>query len=180
MYTEEEALRLSRERGFAVARDGDGFRRVVPSPEPRRVREIRTLRLLVDAGIVVVCSGGGGIPVMVTPSGAVRGVEAVIDKDLSASLVARDLNADLLLLLTDVEGLWADWKKPSARLIRETTPAELRAGAFATGSMGPKVEACCRFVEATGKVAAIGALEQALAIVRGDAGTRVRASGPLT
>lgn len=177
MYGEEEALRLARDRGFVVARDGDGFRRVVPSPEPRRVREIRTLRLLVDAGVVVVCSGGGGIPVMVTPSGAIRGVEAVIDKDLSAALVARDLGADLLLLLTDVEGVWADWKKPSARLIRETTPAELRAGDFAAGSMGPKVLACCRFVEATGKVAAIGALEQALAIVRGEAGTRVR-SGP--
>ncbi len=176
MYSEEEARRLARERGFAVARDGDGFRRVVPSPEPLRVREIRTLRLLVDAGIVVVCSGGGGIPVMVTPSGAVRGVEAVIDKDLSAALVARDLGADLLLLLTDVEGVWADWKGPSARLIRETTPAELRAGSFAVGSMGPKVEACCRFVEATGKTAAIGALEQAVAIVRGDAGTRVCAA----
>ncbi|MFO0760352.1 MAG: carbamate kinase [Byssovorax sp.] len=174
MYSEEEAMRLARERGFAVARDGDGFRRVVPSPEPRRVRELRTLRLLVDAGIVVVCSGGGGIPVMVTPTGEVRGVEAVIDKDLSAALVARDLGADLLLLLTDVEGVWTDWKTPSARLLQETTPAELRALQFAGGSMGPKVEACCRFVESTGKRAAIGALGQARAVVRGEAGTHVR------
>jgi carbamate kinase len=185
VYEEAEARRLAAERGFAVAPDGPHFRRVVPSPEPLAIVEIEALRLLVEQGVLVVCVGGGGIPVVVGGDGALRGVEAVIDKDLSAALLARLLVADFLLMLTDVAAVERDWGTAKARPIRRAAPEKLRALAFAAGSMGPKVEAACRFVEATGGRAAIGALEHAAAIVRGEAGTLVappmagvRASGP--
>jgi carbamate kinase len=173
VYEEAEARRLAAERGFAVAPDGPHFRRVVPSPEPLAIVEIEALRLLVEQGVLVVCVGGGGIPVVVGGDGALRGVEAVIDKDLSAALLARLLVADFLLMLTDVAAVERDWGTAKARPIRRAAPEELRALAFAAGSMGPKVEAACRFVEATGGRAAIGALEHATAIVRGEAGTLV-------
>jgi carbamate kinase len=174
VYPEDQARRLERERGWAIARDGDHFRRVVASPEPLQIVELSAIRMLVDAGAIVVCTGGGGIPVTMNGAGTLRGVEAVIDKDLAAELLARSLDADLLLMLTDVEAVMRDWGTPGATPIREATPAELRALEFANGSMGPKVEAACRFVEATGAVAAIGALEDAVGIVAGEAGTTVR------
>ena len=175
VYTEEQARRLARERGWAVARDGDHFRRVVPSPEPLRIVEIAAIRMLVDAGAIVVCTGGGGIPVVTNGAGAgtLRGVEAVIDKDLAAELLARSLDAEFLLMLTDVEGVMRDWGTPGAARIHRTTPSELRTMEFANGSMGPKVEAACRFVEATGATAAIGSLDDAVRIVAGEAGTIV-------
>ena len=173
VYTEERARALERELGWTVARDGDHFRRVVASPEPLRIVELTAIRMLVDAGAVVVCTGGGGIPVTTNGVGTLHGVEAVIDKDLAAELLARGVEADFLLLLTDVEAVMRDWGTPQARPIGRTTPSELRGLEFAAGSMGPKVEAACRFVEATGAAAGIGALDDAAAIVAGTAGTLV-------
>jgi carbamate kinase len=175
-YPAAEAQRLAQARGWTVGFDGKAWRRVVPSPEPRRVLELTTIRLLVDAGVIVVCAGGGGIPVVVTPAGAIRGVEGVIDKDLAAALLARELHADALLLLTDVDAVYLNWNTPEASPLSSTTPRELRQHRFAPGSMGPKVEAACRFVEATGGLAGIGRLEDALALLEGRRGTRVRAA----
>ncbi len=173
VYTAAEARRLAVERGWRMAPDGRRWRRVVPSPEPRRIIEIAAIRLLVAAGVIVVCAGGGGIPVVVDPAGGLRGVEAVIDKDLSATLLATTLEAYALLLLTDVDAVYAEWGTPWARPLRRATAAELRAMAFAPGSMGPKIEAACRFVESGGRFAAIGALADAALLLRGGAGTRV-------
>ena len=179
IYAEEQARRLERERGWAVAADGDHFRRVVASPEPLRIVEISAIGMLVDAGAIVVCTGGGGIPVTMNGAGTLRGVEAVIDKDLAAELLARSLEADLLLMLTDVDAVMRDWGTPEARPMGRTSPAELRGMQFANGSMGPKVAAACRFVEATGGTAAIGALEDAARIVSGAAGTIVERDATL-
>jgi carbamate kinase len=176
VYEERRARELAAERGWAVARDGAGWRRVVPSPEPLGVVELRTIQLLVEGGVVVICVGGGGVPVVVDEAGGLRGVEAVIDKDLSAALLARLLHVDLLLMLTDVPAVERGFGTPAAEPIRRATPDELRALELAEGSMAPKVEAACRFVEATGGTAAIGALADAGAIVRGETGTIV-ASG---
>jgi carbamate kinase len=173
VYEEKQARDLAAERGWAVARDGEAWRRVVPSPEPLELIELPLIRLLVDSGALVVCAGGGGIPVVADPSGALRGVEAVVDKDLTAALLAAAVNADALLLLTDVDAVIDGYGTPSARPIRRATPAELRARSFPAGSMGPKVEAACRFVEATGKVAGIGRLDAAAALLTGEAGTTV-------
>jgi carbamate kinase len=178
VYTEDRARQLARELGWTVAADGDHFRRVVPSPRPLRIVEISAIRMLVDAGAIVVCTGGGGIPVTVDGAGRLHGVEAVIDKDLAAELLARSLEADYLLMLTDVPAVMRDWGTPTARPIASATPAELRGLSFADGSMGPKVDAACRFVEATGGTAAIGALEDAVRIVAGAAGTRVVPASP--
>jgi carbamate kinase len=172
VYTKAEARRLAADRGWTVAADGRWWRRVVASPEPLDIRGLPTIRLLIEAGVLVVCPGGGGIPVVVEAD-RVHGVEAVIDKDLAAALLARRLAAEFLLLLTDVPAVELDWGTPRARPLPWVTPAELRAFRFAAGSMGPKVEAACRFVEATGGRAAIGALGDAAAILRGQAGTTV-------
>ncbi len=173
LYNEAEARRLERDMSWAVMRDGDGWRRAVPSPAPRKIREIETIRLLLRSGVIVICAGGGGIPVIATPDQGVRGVEGVIDKDFAAALLAQGVQADALLLLTDVAGVWPSWPARDARPIGRTTPAELRRHSFAPGSMGPKVEAACRFAEATGRWAAIGAIEDAQAIVEGRSGTIV-------
>lgn len=173
VYTEEQAHQVERERGWTIARDGDHFRRVVASPQPLQIVELSAIRMLVDAGAIVVCTGGGGIPVTMNGDGTLRGVEAVIDKDLAAELLARSLDADFLLMLTDVPAVMRDWGTPEAAPIRRSTPCELRGLEFANGSMGPKVEAACRFVEATSATAAIGALEDAVQIVSGKAGTIV-------
>jgi carbamate kinase len=173
LYGEQEALELANERGWTVAPDGEGWRRVVPSPEPLEIVELRTIRLLADAGVVVICAGGGGVPVVADEAGGLRGVEAVVDKDLAAALLARLLHADMLLMLTDVPAVERAFGTPAAEPIRRATPVELRGVDFAAGSMAPKVEAACRFVDATGGTAAIGALADASAIVRGEAGTVV-------
>ena len=175
LYTQVEGERLAVQRGWAVALDGDAYRRVVPSPEPLRIIELSTIRLLVEAGVLVVCAGGGGIPVVVTAAGGIRGVEAVIDKDLAAALLAKELEADALLLLTDVDAVYTDWGTPAAQPLGEATPQQLRSYTWATGSMAPKVEAACRFVEATEGCAGIGRLEDAAAILAGKRGTIVRA-----
>jgi carbamate kinase len=188
MYAESEARRLARERGFAVGPDGGGWRRLVPSPKPIRIVEMNAIRVLVDAGVVVICGGGGGVPVVKDGAGGLRGVEAVVDKDLSAALLASELRADALVMLTDVDAVYEGWDTPAARPIARVAPASLRQMAFASGSMAPKVEAACRFVEAaaaeaplfvpagtpTGaRFAAIGALTDVEAILRGEKGTRI-------
>ncbi len=175
VFDRDRGARLAAERGWTMAPDREGLRRVVPSPEPQRILELATIQLLVDAGVVVVCAGGGGIPVEAADDGLLSGVEAVIDKDLATELLARELGADALLLLTDVAAVEADWGKPEARPIREISAAELRELDLAAGTMGPKAEAACRFAERTGRPAAIGALEDAAAILAGEAGTRITA-----
>ncbi|MEX2023591.1 MAG: carbamate kinase [Thermoleophilaceae bacterium] len=178
VYSEEEARRLAADRGWTVARDGEHFRRVVASPEPRGLVELRVIDRLVAAGSVVVCAGGGGIPV-VAGSGGLRGVEAVIDKDLTAALLAEDLGAGKLIVLTDVPYVERAWGTDAATPIEAATPAELRRLSFAAGSMGPKIEAACRFVERTGGEAVIGSLAELGAVSRSEAGTRVTAAIPL-
>jgi carbamate kinase len=173
----EQAQRLAAERGWSVKPDDGHWRRVVPSPEPKRVIEIKTIRLLVESGVLVVCSGGGGIPVVRTDNGGLRGVEAVLDKDLAAAVLAEALEADALLLLTDVPAVMRHWGTPEAHEIPAAMPSELRPQEFAPGSMAPKVEAVCRFVERTGGIGAIGALEDAEAILAGEAGTLVTTTG---
>jgi len=175
VYTREEAERLARDLGWSIAPDNDSFRRVVACPEPLRIVELAAIRALADAGALVVCTGGGGIPV-VEENGVLRGVEAVIDKDLGGELLARSLGADFYLMLTDVHAVVDGWGTPEAAPIRSATVAELRRLTFAPGSMGPKVEAACRFVERTGGTAAIGALDEAVAILAGEAGTTVSPS----
>jgi carbamate kinase len=174
---ERDARFIAHERGWTVKSDGVSWRRVVPSPDPVAIVEIDTIRLLVEHDVIVICSGGGGIPVVPDAIAGLSGVEAVIDKDLSAALLATQLGADALLLLTDVEGVYTDWGTPRQQLIREATPERLRALGLPPGSMGPKAEAACRFIEAGGRVGAIGALEHATAILLGQAGTIVRGSG---
>jgi carbamate kinase len=175
VYTREQAGELARARRWSVAPDGDGYRRVVPSPTPLRVLEIDTLRLLVEAGTVVICAGGGGIPVIFDPFGRVHGVEAVVDKDHSTALVAEALDADALVLLTDVDAVYEHWGEHSQRALERSSPEELLALDLPEGSMRPKAEAAARFVQRTGGFAAIGALGDAAAIVRGEAGTLIEA-----
>jgi carbamate kinase len=173
VYQETEALDLAAERGWVVRRDGAAWRRVVPSPEPLELVELPLIQVLLQAGALVVCAGGGGIPVVADASGALRGVEAVVDKDLTAALLAQAVDADALLLLTDVDAVTEGFGTPDARPIRHATPSELRARSFPAGSMGPKVEAACRFAEATGRMAAIGRLDAAAALLNRAAGTIV-------
>lgn len=173
MYDRAEAQRLRERYGWSVAPDGEGFRRVVSSPEPLQIIELSTIELLLTAGAVVICAGGGGIPVVRSESEGLIGVEAVIDKDLATALLAVQLQADRLLLLTDVDGVYADWQTDHPQRLERITPQRLREYPLASGSMGPKAEAACRFVEQTGRPAGIGTLEEASAILEGAAGTQV-------
>lgn len=175
VYDDALAHRLARERAWTVAADGRYWRRVVPSPEPRSIVELGTIKLLVDAGVLVVCVGGGGIPVVVDLEGRLHGVEAVVDKDRAAALLAEGLRADALLMLTDVAAVEAGYGTPQARALTDVDVEYLRGLPFAAGSMGPKVDAACRFAERTGGLAGIGALADAAAILRGERGTRVHA-----
>jgi carbamate kinase len=172
-YAADQAERLSAGSGWAMARDGDAWRRVVPSPEPRRIVELPTIQLLVEAGVIVICVGGGGVPVTVDAYHGLRGVEAVIDKDLAAALLARDLRADALLLLTDVAAIERHHGTPEAEPIGRTTVGELRDLELPVGSMRPKAEALCRFAESGGRLGAIAALSDGAAALRCEAGTIV-------
>jgi len=174
IYPEAEAEQLATERGWAIAPDGDAYRRVVPSPEPRQILELGAIQLLFQAGALVICVGGGGIPVVITPTGGIHGVEAVIDKDLAAALLAASLGVEALLLLTDVDAVYRNWGTATAQPFHRVSPEQLRRDSFAPGSMAPKVEAACRFVEQTGGIAGIGRLEDAAAILAGQAGTLVQ------
>jgi carbamate kinase len=178
IYTKDEADALAAEKGWAFKPDGDSFRRVVASPQPRRIFGLETVTWLLEKGAVVICAGGGGIPVMYTddpvPAGRrLTGVEAVIDKDLASALLAGDLRADALLIVTDVDAVYSDWGTPRQRAIRRATPDALASSQFAEGSMGPKVRAACAFVEQTGGFAAIGSIDDTPALLRGEAGTVV-------
>jgi len=175
VYDKAQADQLASEKHWDFKPDGEHWRRVVPSPEPRRIFEIRPIRWLLDKGVVVICAGGGGVPTMYAANAdrTLTGVEAVIDKDLASELLAREVDADLFVMVTDVDGVYLDWGTEQQRRLERVTPAELRATGFAAGSMGPKVEAACRFVERTGKRAAIGGLGQIEQIVEGEAGTQV-------
>jgi carbamate kinase len=178
VYDQATASRLAAAHGWEMRRDGLAWRRVVPSPEPASLVELDMIRLLASRGVTVVCAGGGGVPVVAGPEGGFRGVEAVVDKDLTAALLAQEIGADALLLLTDVPAVQDGYGTPDARPIHRATPAHLRArlraGAFPAGSMGPKVEAACRFAAATGGMAAIGCLDDAQALLDGRAGTTVQ------
>ncbi|MCD0453718.1 carbamate kinase [Actinocorallia sp. API 0066] len=173
IYTRDEAEKLARANGWTVRPDGDHYRRVVPSPAPQRVVETRLIRTLVRQGVIVVCAGGGGVPVVRNEKGQLEGVEAVIDKDLTGALLAEALEADAFLSLTDVPEVLRHFGTPRQEAIRHTTPHELRAERFPAGSMGPKVEAACGFVERTGDMAAIGSLDQCAEILAGRSGTIV-------
>lgn len=173
VYTQEEADRLAAEKGWTMAPDGDKFRRVVASPRPQRIFQMRPVKWLLEKGCIVICAGGGGIPTMYRPDRKLQGAEAVVDKDLASSLLARELEVDLFIMATDADAVYLDWGKPNQRAIKRTSPAALREHKFPTGSMGPKIEAAVEFAQATGKVAAIGALQDIVAISEGKAGTTV-------
>ena len=175
VYGKSDADRLAADKGWVFKQDGDAWRRVVPSPEPKRIFEIRPIKWLLEKDTVVICAGGGGVPTMYDPDKErfLVGVEAVIDKDFASELLAREVEADLIVMATDVDGVYAGWGTPEQRRLERVTPGELGTSEFAAGSMGPKVQAAARFVEATGKRAAIGSLEQIERIVDGDAGTQV-------
>ncbi len=173
VYDEDTARALARDRGWVVKPDGAKFRRVVPSPVPQRIPDVDVINLLLTHSVTVICAGGGGIPVMRRPDGSLIGVEAVIDKDASSALLATDLHADALLLLTDVDGVYLNWGTDHQSIIRNTTPDELGTREFAGGSMAPKVTAACQFVAATGGLAGIGRLQDGLAILQNKAGTLI-------
>ena len=176
IYPEEQAQKLAEEKGWPFRKDGASWRRVVPSPLPQHIFELEAIRALLDLDIVVICTGGGGIPTLVTETNGkpfLSGVEAVIDKDLATALLAQEVGADLYVMATDVDGVYTDWGTPDQRRLGRVTPEELRGIQFPAGSMGPKVEAAARFVEATGGRAAIGGLGDIEQIVNGTAGTQV-------
>jgi carbamate kinase len=175
VYDKDGADALAADKGWEFRLDGNSWRRVVPSPEPRRILEIEPITRLLEGGAVVICAGGGGVPTMYPSAhpGTLVGVEAVIDKDLAGELLAANVHADLYLMATDVDGVYLDWGTPQQRRLGEVTPEELAGSSFAAGSMGPKVKAAVRFTGKTGRRAAIGSLADITAIVAGHAGTNV-------
>ena len=180
VYDKAESDRLVQEKGWVFKQDGDKWRRVVPSPEPKRIFELRPIKWLLERNTIVIAAGGGGIPTMYDPAADRKliGVECVIDKDFATELLARELVADVFVMLTDAEAVYVDWGKPTQRPIRRASPATLAQMDFAAGSMGPKVKAACRFALATGKRAAIGALADLPRIIAGQSGTTVTAEEP--
>lgn len=176
IYEKHQADEIAAAKGWTFAADGNSWRRVVPSPEPKHIFEIRPIRHLLKQGTVVICAGGGGIPTTYERAGngaRLIGEEAVIDKDLASELLAREVDADLLVMATDVEGVYRGWNTPEQELIHTVAVSELSALDFAAGSMGPKVEAAVRFTQRTGRRAAIGALQDIVEIVEGTSGTNV-------
>lgn len=171
VYDEATARRLAEERGWSIAPDGDKWRRVVPSPRPIQILEASVISFLVDHGVIVVCTGGGGVPVVAHEDGGMVGVEAVIDKDLASSLLARQLKAGMLLMLTDVDAVYVGYGTPEARALRNVGATELSGRDFPAGSMGPKISAAIEFVRATGNPSAIGRLEDAAEIIKRRRGT---------
>ena len=186
VYDKAEADRIAADKHWVFKQDGQYWRRVVPSPRPKRIFEIRPIRWLLDQGTIVICAGGGGIPTAYDTDSRRRtleGVEVVIDKDFAGAcwrgigaLLARDLQADMYIMATDTDGVYLDWGTPNARKLNRTTPAELAKYAFPAGSMGPKIEAACEFATTTGKPAAIGALADIERIVAGEGGTVIEAA----
>jgi carbamate kinase len=174
VYERAEAESLASAKGWAIKQDGDKWRRVVASPEPKRIFEIRPIKWLLEKGAVVVCTGGGGIPTMYEPgTRTLVGAEVVIDKDRASALLAQELDADLFVMATDVDAVYTDFGTPAQKAIGRTTPDEVRALNLPAGSMGPKVEAAVNFAEKTGKRAAIGTLAQLGEVVAGTKGTQI-------
>jgi carbamate kinase len=173
VYEQQQARRLELEKGWAMAADGDYFRRVVPSPLPQQIIEISAIRLLVEHGVVVICAGGGGIPTAYDKDRKLYGVEAVIDKDLASGLLAKSLDAEKFVMLTDVPHVFVDYGGSHQRPVKAAHPAALMTLDFAAGSMGPKVQGACRFVQETGGQSAIGQLSDLTAIMEGTAGTLI-------
>jgi carbamate kinase len=173
VYEESEAKRLAAEHGWSVAPDGEHWRRVVPSPLPRHIFELRPILWLLERGTVVICAGGGGIPTMYGPDELLQGVEVVVDKDRASALLAREIDADLLILATDVEGVYKDWGQRGQTLVERAVPDELRALSLPSGSMGSKVEAACDFADQQRGRAMIGCLDHLDRLVDGSAGTTV-------
>jgi carbamate kinase len=172
VYNEAEAKRLEADKGWVMKPDGEQWRRVVPSPEPHRIFEMRPIHWLLEKGTIVICAGGGGIPTIYNEEGNLEGVEVVIDKDRASALLAFELEADLLIMATDTDGVYLEWGTEDAHRIERTTPDEIEKYEFAAGSMGPKVEAAADFVSRTGQRAVIGALADIPAMVEGTAGTQ--------
>ena len=173
VYSKEEAERLAKEKDWSIAKDGDKYRRVVPSPLPRRIFEIRPVKWLLEKGSIVICAGGGGIPTYYDEQHNLRGVEAVIDKDLCSALLAENLEADLLIIATDVSAVFVNWGQPDQKAIASAHPDAIAQMDFAAGSMGPKVQAAVNFARNSGKDAVIGSLSDIVDIVKGKAGTRI-------
>jgi carbamate kinase len=173
VYSDSDGERLKAEKGWTMKRDGDKWRRVVASPLPKRIFEIRPIKWLLERGTVVIAAGGGGIPTVYEPGRKLKGIEAVIDKDLCSELLARQLEADVFIMATDADAVFLDWGKPTAKAFRRASPKAMRDYSFPAGSMGPKVDAALHFAEATGKAAAIGALKDLAAILREEAGTTI-------
>lgn len=178
VYSKAEAEKLAKEKGWAIKPDGDKFRRVVASPRPKRIFELRPIKWLLEHGTIVICAGGGGIPTVYDANRKLKGIEAVIDKDLCTALLAQDLDADLLVIATDVDAAYIDWGKPTQKAIARAHPDAIEKLGFAAGSMGPKVQAACEFARATGKTAAIGSLAGIEAIARGEGGTLISTAKP--
>ncbi len=172
VYSEQEAKTLAEQRGWSIARDGEHWRRVVASPEPQRIFEMRPIHWLLENGATVICAGGGGIPTVYKPDGTLEGVEVVIDKDRASALLAFELDAGLLILATDTDGVYLNWGTEDAHRIERTTPDQMEQHEFEEGSMGPKVEAACDFVRRSGGRAVIGALSDMQDMVAGTAGTQ--------
>jgi len=175
VYPQEAARKLAAEKGWPFRRDGAAWRRVVPSPSPRRILESQPISWLLERGAVVICAGGGSIPAMYPSSapGHLLGAEAGIDEDLASELLAEDVDADLLVMATDVDGVYLGWGTPEQRRLDTVTPQQLAGHQFAAGSMGPKVQAAARFAAKTGNRAAIGSLADIAQIVAGKAGTNI-------
>ncbi len=173
IYDKAQADRLRKEKGWFMAADGPHFRRVVPSPLPQRVIELDAIRLLVDNRVVVICAGGGGIPTAHDKDHKLYGVEAVIDKDLAAALLSRELDAQMFVMLTDVASVYTGFGTPQQRAIRAAHPDALDKVDFAAGSMGPKISGACDFVRRTGHSSAIGQLSDLVDLMEGKAGTLI-------
>ncbi|WP_245598726.1 carbamate kinase [Methylomicrobium lacus] len=173
VYSKTVAEQLANQHRWRIAKDGEYYRRVVPSPRPRRIVEIEVIKSLIIRNVVVICAGGGGIPVVKDVDGHWRGVEAVIDKDLAGALLAIELGADHFMMLTDVDAVYQNWGMPEARAVRCISPGAIREMAFAEGSMAPKMLAACEFVEKTGRIAGIGQLKDVADILAGTAGTTI-------
>jgi carbamate kinase len=173
VYTKDQADELVKERGWVVKQDGPHWRRVVASPLPKRIFEINVIRMLIEQDVIVICAGGGGIPTKYLEDGTIVGVEAVIDKDRAAGLLAREVQAEYFLVLTDVDAVYLNWGKDDQKAIRRASPNSISKLGFPAGSMGPKVEAACEFARGSGGIACIGSLKNAREMLAGEAGTAI-------